>query len=289
MVSIANKSKKFYSPLRYPGGKACLSEFLADLIVENDLSDCTYVEPYAGGAGAALTLLMLEKIEQIIINDFDPAIYSFWKSVVDETDRFIKKIKTVPLTMDEWSKQKKIYSSKTTDSFKLGFATFYLNRTNRSGIIEGGVIGGNEQLGQWGIDARFHREHLVERIEKIGQYRNRIKVTNKDGISLIKQLKNKSKIFAYLDPPYYVKGSSLYLNHYRHNDHQKLAKILNENADMNWILTYDNVSEISSLYADRSCYEFSLNYHANKAKKGEELLVLSDNLTMPLTYPDNLN
>lgn len=289
MVSIANKSKTYYSPLRYPGGKACLADFLGDLIVENELSDCTYVEPYAGGAGAALTLLMLEKIEEIIINDYDPAIYSFWKSVVNETDRFIKKIKTVPLTIDEWAKQKKIYSSKTTDSFKLGFATFFLNRTNRSGIIEGGVIGGNEQQGQWGIDARFHRENLINRIEKIGQYRNRIKVTNKDGISLIRQLKNKPKIFAYLDPPYYVKGSSLYLNHYKHNDHQKLAKILNENAEMNWILTYDNVSEISSLYVERSCFEFSLNYHANKPKKGEELLVLSDNLTMPPVYSDNLN
>lgn len=287
MVQIATRSSTYYSPLRYPGGKACLSDFLADLINENELSSCTYVEPYAGGAGAALTLLMLEKVEKIIINDLDKAIYALWTSVVSDTDRFLRKIKTVPLTIEEWNNQKKIYNSRTKDVFKLGFAAFYLNRTNRSGIIEGGVIGGVEQNGKWGIDARFHRENLMNRIEKIGQYRNRIKVTNKDGVSLIKQLKDKGDVFAYLDPPYYVKGSSLYLNHYIHEDHQKLAKILNENPDMNWILTYDNVPEISGLYAERSCYEFSLTYHANKPKKGEELLVLSDNLVMPQVYEDN--
>ena len=130
MVQIASRSNPYYSPLRYPGGKACLSDFLADVIVENKLSDCTYVEPYAGGAGAALTLLMMEKVEKIIINDFDPAIYAFWQAAILETDRFIKKIQSIPLTMPEWNKQKMIYGSKSTDFFKLGYATFYLNRTN---------------------------------------------------------------------------------------------------------------------------------------------------------------
>lgn len=284
MVQIATKSNIYYSPLRYPGGKACLSEFLTLIIDENGLEDCTYIEPYAGGAGAALALLMLEKVENIVINDFDRAIYAFWKSITENSERFVRKLEKVELSIEEWYKQKKIYRSNTKDDFKLGFATFYLNRTNRSGIIEGGPIGGVNQTGNWGIEARFNRTNLVERISKIALYKNRITVTNKDGISLIKEVKNRKNVLAYLDPPYYVKGSSLYLNYYKHQDHQELAKILNKNSNMKWILTYDNVPEIAELYEERSCFEFSLNYHADTAKIGKELLILSDSLNLPNNY-----
>lgn len=284
MLKIANKPNKHYSPLRYPGGKSCLSEFLSNIIDENNLNDCTYTEPYAGGAGAALTLLMLEKVENILINDLDTAIYAFWVSIIYDSDRFIKKLKRIPLTMDEWNNQKNIYRSKTSDKFKLGFATFYLNRTNRSGIIEGGAIGGANQTGNWGIDARFNRDGLIERIEKIARYRNRISVSNRDGIDLIQELRGQKDIITYLDPPYYLKGSSLYLNHYKQDNHNQLAKLLNKNSKMHWILTYDNVPEIAELYSQRRIFEFCLNYHADSAKTGQELLILSDKMKMPLKF-----
>lgn len=287
MLQIANKSNHYYSPLRYPGGKACLSQFMTDIIDWNSLNESTYCEPYAGGAGAALTLLALEKIEKIIINDLDIAIYSFWKSVIDDTEKFIAKLGKIDLSMNEWHRQREIYRSKTEDTFKLGFATFYLNRTNRSGIIEGGPIGGIDQTGSWSIDARFNREGLIERIKKIGLYRKRIKVSNRDGISLIKTLSSKEKIFVYLDPPYYVKGGSLYLNHYQHSNHRKLSRILNANPSMNWLLTYDNVPEIAELYEGRNRYEFCLNYHANKPKKGQELLIISDSIKLSDIYRDH--
>lgn len=281
MLQVASKPSKHFSPLRYPGGKACLSDFLTELIEVNQLSDCTYVEPYAGGAGAALTLLILEKVEKIIINDLDKAIYAFWNSAINNSDKFIRKIDKIDLSMNEWNKQKEIYRSKTNDEFKLGFATFYLNRTNRSGIIEGGPIGGVKQKGNWGIDARFNKETLIERIEKISMYRNRIKITNKDGIDLIKSLYKRDRLFAYLDPPYFIKGSSLYLNHYREHDHIQLADILNKNNKMNWVLTYDNVPEIELLYKKRKKLDFYLNYHADTAKKGYELLIYSDKIKLP--------
>ncbi len=171
---ITNNPKKFYSPLRYPGGKASLSSFLSKAVEVSEISDCTYVEPFAGGAGAALTLLFLEKVDRIVINDFDIAISSFWESVVYESDKFIERIQTISLTMKEWRKQKDIYMAKSSSTFDLGFATFFLNRTNRSGIIEGGPIGGMEQKGKWLIDARFHRENLVSRVEKISAYKPRL-------------------------------------------------------------------------------------------------------------------
>lgn len=276
MEKIVKAPSKHYSPLRYPGGKACLSNYLSALIKNNEIKDCTYVEPYAGGSGAALTMLFLEKVDNVIINDLDKAIYSFWKSILVNTEQFIEKINSVELSMNEWYRQRDIYRNKKSKQLDLGFAAFYLNRTNRSGIIEGGPIGGINQTGNWLIDARFNRSELIDRIKNIASYKERIRVTNKDGIELLKELHRNKNHFIYLDPPYFIKGSCLYLNHYQQDNHESLAKFLNSHNNCYWVLTYDNVSQIKKLYPDRRLYSFSLNYHIDSPKIGKEILVLSD-------------
>jgi len=283
MINIVKKRKKHHSPLRYPGGKSILSGFFLDLIEENDLSGCTYIEPYAGGAGSALSLLFLEKVDRIVINDLDKAIYSFWNSALKFSDQFIEKLTCTEVSVEEWKKQKKIYQGRSSDEFALGFATFYLNRTNHSGIMNGGPIGGIDQRGKWKIDARFNKDNLIEKIKKISLYKNRIEVSNLDGINLMKNIDENESIFVYLDPPYFEKGNSLYLNHYCAPDHKKLSDHLHE-AKSKWVLTYDHVPEISELYKDRSNYGFSINYSADKFKVGKELLVHSDNLRIPSNY-----
>ncbi|MCP5274891.1 MAG: DNA adenine methylase [Burkholderiales bacterium] len=275
--------KKHNSPLRYPGGKSILSGFFLDLIDENNMAGCTYVEPYAGGAGSALSLLYLEKVDNILINDLDKAIYSFWKSIVTYSGQFIEKIEEVELNIEEWRKQKEIYQSKTSDAFALGFSAFYLNRTNHSGILNGGPIGGLEQKGNWKIDARFNKDSLIQKIRKISLYKNRIKVSNKDGIKLLRSLKKDKNTLIYLDPPYFDKGSSLYLNHYKPLNHEQLRDELNR-ANSKWVLTYDHVPEISELYKTRQNYLFTLNYSADKPKVGKEVLVLSETLRFPSEY-----
>ncbi|MFA4941436.1 MAG: DNA adenine methylase [Patescibacteria group bacterium] len=277
-VDIPKTKRYTYSPLRYPGGKAALFCLVDDIIKQNKLENVVYVEPFAGGAGVALALLMLEKVNKIIINDFDRAIFSFWKSILNHTDKFINKINTTPITIKEWNKQKAIYSNTRSKEFELGFATFFLNRTNRSGILNAGAIGGVKQLGDWKLDARFNKEDLISRIKKISYYKDRISVKNEDGIKLVKNLVNRKNLFIFLDPPYYDKGSCLYLNHYKDENHKKLADFLNSKNNMHWILTYDNVKPIQNLYLKRKSYKFSLNYHANESRKGSELLFLSDSL-----------
>lgn len=277
---VIKKSRKFYSPLRYPGGKASLSSFLFDLIDYNHIINCTYVEPFAGGAGAALTLLFLEKVDQIIINDLDKSIYAFWKATLNYTERFIEKIRNIDVTIEEWHKQKRIYGDNYSSEFDRGFATFFLNRTNRSGIIEGGPIGGMKQKGKWKIDARFNKENLIERIKRVALYRSRIKILNIDGIELMKQVYNMPNILIYVDPPYYEKGSSLYLNHYHESNHIELANFLNNHQEFNWLLTYDNVPEIMALYPERTKFEFDLYYHINKPKLRKEILIKSDSIAI---------
>ena len=268
----------FYSPLRYPGGKSSLASLFDRIIIKNNLENVTYVEPYAGGAGASLSLLMCNKVGQIIINDLDKAIYSFWKSAIFNSDKFIEKINSTSVDIKQWYKQKKNYRDKNSSELDLGFATFFLNRTNRSGIIEGGPIGGLGQKGKWKIDARFNKNNLIERIRKIALYKNKIKVSRFDGIDLIKRIKKINNVFVYLDPPYYEKGSSLYLNHYIDKDHRKLSNFLNSNLDLNWLLTYDDVSSIRNLYKDRRMKEFPINYSAHTKKVGSEIMIFSDSL-----------
>jgi DNA adenine methylase len=271
--------KYHYSPLRYPGGKTFLFPYFDQVIKDRGLRNVTYVEPFAGGAGAALALLFLEKVERIVINDLDRAIYAFWKSAILDSERFIDEIQKRPVTVREWKKQKEVYANKRSKLFDLGFATFFLNRTNVSGILDGGPIGGVNQRGRWKIDARFNKATLVERISQLSQYSSRIAIENKDGVDLIVKYLNDDDAFIYLDPPYYDKGAALYLNHYKQADHERLARRLNRKPNSNWVLTYDNKNEIKSLYPDRKIINYSLNYNAYESRIGREVLILSDAFT----------
>lgn len=276
-----------HSPLRYPGGKAVLSDFLSDVIEINNLQDGVYVEPYAGGAGAALTLLFGEHVQHIVLNDADPCIYAFWDAILNRKYDFVRRLMSTPVTVDEWKRQRDIYRNQHQHSrIKVAFASFYLNRCNRSGIIvNGGPIGGYKQTGKWKLDARFNRKELVRRIEKIHLYRDRIKIHNLDALDFLSDIAKKEdsvdKTIVYLDPPYYFKGSELYLNHYRPDDHAQLATFINRQLDYRWLMTYDNVPEIQTLYTDRNTVDFNLRYSAHTSKLGNELLIYSDSLVMP--------
>ena len=274
------KNQKFYfSPLRYPGGKTFLFPFFDKMIKQVGVRNTSYIEPFAGGAGAALALLYLEKVDNIVINDLDKSIYAFWKSAIFKSEKFIKKILSTPVTVKEWKKQKSIYKNEESNLFNRGFATFFLNRTNMSGILDAGPIGGISQNGKWKIDARFNKKKLIEKISQLGLYKNRIKVFNKDGLKLLKEYVDKKNTFFYLDPPYFEKGAALYLNHYKKEDHEALAKELNNNPNIFWLLTYDNNNEVRLLYRNRNIINFSLKYNAYEARVGKEVMILSDVLS----------
>ena len=281
MLEVKTTRPQYDSPLRYPGGKSSLSAFLGQAIAKTGIEGATYVEPFAGGAGAAITLLLQERVDHVVINDLDPAVYSFWRAVVEEGSRFAETIKTVPLTLDEWRAQKQIYAAGRVAgeySFELGFAFFYLNRTNRSGVLNAGVIGGQQQAGRYKIDARFNRERLASRITSIANLREKITVTSRDGRAVIEEYATLPEAFLYVDPPYVQMGGSLYLNSFTEADHTYLAMCLNRNASANWVLTYDDTQLIRDLYRDRYQETFSLIYSARNMGVATELMVLSDRM-----------
>lgn len=206
-----------YSPLRYPGGKSKIAPLIRLIIEKTGSSDITYIEPFAGGAGVALSLLIEGVVDQVVINDYDKAIYSFWRALKEAPQELIDLIEHTPLTIDEWKHQKDIYSTQNKRySVELGFAAFYLNRTNRSGILSAGPIGGYNQTGNYGMDARFNRDALIGRIQEIAKYKSQIVVYNKEIRSFISGVipKYQANAFVYFDPPYFENGQRLYKNLY---------------------------------------------------------------------------
>jgi DNA adenine methylase len=243
-------------------------------------------EPYAGGAGASLGLLFSEHVKSVLINDLDYRIFSFWWSVLNRTDQFVKMINSVPLTIREWQRHRDIYRSpRKHKRFDVGFAAFYLNRTNRSGIlVNGGPIGGIKQTGGWGIDARFTRPSLVDRIERIAAYQERIAISNLDALTFLRRLEadfSGRALFIYLDPPYYEKGAKLYLSTYAHEDHVEIAGALQASKHRHWAVTYDDVPTIRKIYVGCRLKPFTLRYSAQRRRLGSELLILPKGLVVP--------
>ena len=274
------------SPLRYPGGKAVLSDFLADLVHENGLTDGVYVEPYAGGAGAAINLLLGEHVGEIVLNDIDRCVSAFWRAVLNQTATFTRLVRQTRVTIPEWKRQREIYRSPSRHSqVALGFSGFYLNRCNRSGIIvNGGPIGGVRQTGRWKLNARFNKPELIRRIERVALYKSRITIRNDDALTFLKRVVAKcdpDRTLVYLDPPYYEKGSQLYLNYYTPEDHKMLAAFLKANRKMKWVLSYDDVPEVRELYRDVRRIRYGLNYSASSARRGREILFFSDSMEIP--------
>ena len=271
----------FYSPLRYPGGKGKLVGYFKQLIKENSLNGGVYVEPYVGGASIALSLLIEGYASKVIINDKDKSIFAFWYSVLNHSEELCKKIRETPISLEVWEKQKQVQKQKENiDLLTLGFSTFFLNRTNRSGILGAGAIGGKSQKGKWKIDARFNKEELINRIKKISLYKSKISLYNIDAVELVKKLKNRlpSKTLIYLDPPYYNKGKELYLNYYLDQDHKNIAEEINKTKKQKWIITYDDAKLIKKLYKDNKKINYYLRYSAGNNKQGNEVIIFSNNL-----------
>lgn len=277
----------FFSPLRYPGGKSKLTPYVLETLKLNKLEGCAYVEPFAGGAAIAWYLLLNGHVNRIYINDLDPAIHAFWYSSLYRTEELCELIRTTPITIDEWFRQREIYRESPEDFLRLGFATLFLNRTNRSGILKGGVIGGLEQKGAYKLDCRFNKEKLIEKILAIGERRADVRLSNLDATIFIEEHipDIEGQAFVNIDPPYYVKGKGLYQNFFEHDDHYRLYESIVRLVQP-WIVTYDDTPEICGIYSEFQPEPFGLTYTAQTKCKGSEIIVHSDSLRKANFKPD---
>ena len=275
-----------YTPLRYPGGKSSLYGYVKNLIEKNDLTQCTYIEPFSGGAGLALSLLYKGVINSIVINDVDTSIYAFWYCALNYSEELCKRIVDMEVNMDEWYKQKEVQKNiENYDLFEIALSTLFLNRTNRSGIIKGGVMGGKSQEGLHKMNCRFNKEDLCHKIEVFASMKDNIIVTNYDAryINYYDYNIICKKTFIYFDPPYVTQGKNLYCSFFNSEDHKELSNVI-MNLEIPWILTYDNHPLVEEMYQyfNRSLYE--LNYTAADKKKGKELMIYSRNIVNGINY-----
>lgn len=270
------------SPLRYPGGKWRLAPFFERLIQLNGLKGHRYVEPYAGGASLALSLLIGGVVSEIHLNDLDPAIHAVWSAILKRNRDFCDLVQRTRVTANEWERQREIYDKGLLGGMlAFGFATFFLNRTNHSGILNGGMIGGKKQAGDWKIDARFNKPELVWRIQRIGELKHRIAITHTDAVQLLQETRSMRNSLVYLDPPYFRSGAHLYLNAYKPEDHAKVKKEVSR-LDAPWIVSYDDVPEIRRLYHDVRSRRFELLHTARSLRTGKEVLFFSRELRIPM-------
>lgn len=263
------------SPLRYPGGKTQLYKFVKNVIEENEIIKPIYIEPFAGGAGLAIELLLKGNVESIVINDFDKAIYSFWESILHHTESFISLIEETPITLKQWEMQKDIYNNQINhSSLEVGFATFFLNRTNRSGIIKGGPIS-REEGGKYPLDCRYNKKNLIRKIKHISEKKENIYIYNHDAVYFIENIIPKfseDRLFIFFDPPYYKQGKNLYTNFYNHEDHKELCYAIKGIRTSRWITTYDYDVNIQHLYSNLPTKIYQLQYSANRKRKEKEFL-----------------
>ncbi|EJF82620.1 DNA adenine methylase [Candidatus Bartonella washoeensis] len=277
-----------YSPLRYPGGKTTLYGKVKEIFEKNALNGCSYREPFAGGCGLALKLLLNGDVKDIHINDIDLFIWSFWYCVLHKTEELIEKINTTTINLEEWYTQKEI-SPENADVLSTGFAALFLNRTNRSGIIKNaGPIGGKGQSSTYKIDCRFNKETIIERILRINEQKERIHLTRLNAQEFLLRYGTDENTFLYMDPPYFKKGKGLYTWFYKANDHYNLENIISQHVTAPWLITYDNVEEIKFLYKQYPSIEFSLQYSLQEKRKATELMIFSPKIKVPQFLEKNI-
>lgn len=270
-----------YTPIRYPGGKTKLYPEIKVILESNDLLGHPYAELFAGGAGLAIKLLLKGDVPSIVINDFDRAVYCMWDAVVNHAEELCEFIDSAVLDVETWKAMRTLYrSSGDVGDFELGKAAFYLNRTNVSGILSGGVIGGLEQAGNYKMDVRFNRETLKKKVMDIAARKDDIEVTRLDAEDFINDRMSDSELFAYLDPPYVQKGPGLYRSAFDEAKHRSLARKVG-GARSKWVVTYDADDLIDDIYGNYERGDLEISYTANVKTVGKEKIILGPGLKWP--------
>ena len=261
------------SPLRYPGSKIRVVDYMSKVLDFNGFRADILVEPFVGGGSVFLNFLANDWAKRVIIGDKDRLIFSFWKTLFGDTRYLINFIRKVNINLREFKYYKQITVNQSEyEEKKLAEACLFLNRTSYSGLLtdDVGPIGGKLQKSEYKIDCRFNRKTLIERIEEIAKFKPKVKVLPYDWERTIDYALEKSKeakLLFYLDPPFYLKGHLLYRCYFENGEHYELSEKI-KSLKFKWILSYDKGPEIRKMYSEfikkGLAFPYSLNSSARR-------------------------
>lgn len=245
---------RYPSPLRYPGAKRKLLPHIAELLDLNNLRPDLFIELFAGGASISLALLWQGRVGSIGLVDADPLVAAFWQTVFGDAQWLVDQVLTVPLSIEKWRELKHSNPGSVRDR---ALKCLYLNRTSFSGILyeHAGPIGGYLQNGKYGIDCRFNRNNLADRIRQVSSLSDRVSfVLSTDWQLALQHLKAqqasgkiRGKVVYYLDPPFFDHADRLYRHFFKDEDHKRLRDTLLKMQE-SWILSYDRPDKVKDLY-----------------------------------------
>lgn len=263
-----------------------MSSYVSGVLEENLLAGCTFYEPYAGGASVSLDLLRMGFVDKAVLIERDPLVYAFWHSVFNATDALCEAIEACEVTLETWHdlQATKAVDDPTTSTYtllQLGLSGLFFNRTNFSGIIGAGPIGGQAQTSAYKINCRFNKTALIKQIKTASLLAPRVSVIFGDALTYLRN--NTTKIsagfsFVYIDPPYYTQGRKLYRHHYTDTDHEMLATYITSQS-YPWLVSYDDHPRIRELYALEQMQHIYLDYKVKTSRTAQELLI--SNLVIP--------
>ena len=239
------------SPLRYPGGKAFLCEYVEQFLAANKLAPELFVEPFAGGASTSLHLLGKRLVKKIALGDKDPLVAGFWETVFEDGPWLYGKVRHAEVTIEEWER---LHEKAPKRAREHAWKCLYLNRTSFSGILSSraGPLGGKAQESEYGVDCRFYRDTVVQRLKALWKERDRVaRVGEADWHKTldwgVRQSNGRRSALIYLDPPFFHKAERLYNFVFDAADHeavvQRLAKLKTP-----WLLSYDDCAEAAALF-----------------------------------------
>jgi DNA adenine methylase len=283
---------------RYPGGKSKLKDVIIPQLNLYANNDIEYREPFFGGGGIGLDFLNCHpKLHNIWINDKDTGIACLWTSVIQFPEYLKQKVKNfIPSIsqFDEFKKeltQNSLFPMQQNEIVEHGFKKLAIHQMSYSGLgtKSGGPLGGRRGLIQsvkYPINCRWSPTYICKKIDKIHTQLSRHTIKNQSCTCLDFEniISDNTNALIYLDPPYYIKGNSLYQCGLTVEDHQRLARLLKQSRHL-WVLSYDDCEEIKKLYDWAHIQPINnVNYTITKSRQSpkikSELLIYPRNFTL---------
>ena len=241
-VNVASVPQR--SPFRYPGGKTWLIPQLRAWMLSRPKAPSRFIEPFAGGGIASMTVGFERLAKHVIFAEMDEAVAAVWRVVLNgDAEWLARRIVGFAVTIENVRSVLDTAPSALRDR---ALQTVIRNRMQRGGIMAKGA--GLIKTGENGngLLSRWYAETLARRIREINERKDRFTFIQGDAFALMAEHRADSQAAFYLDPPYTVAARRLY-THWQIDHAALFARAAELKGD--FLMSYDDNVEIRELAA----------------------------------------